>query len=159
MIPFGANSKLEWQFTQSRMILSDAAVILFNLTLLSWFDKNKSSNLIMLPHVEEIKPSDWRVWLPLPKSQQSWIQSQHPQWNWGAADEAVLNRKNPPEETKTNFIFYSVLRIRIRDPVPFWPLDPGSGIGFSRILDPKSIFWVKSSIILWKLAHNFFFSI
>ncbi len=35
-----------------------------------------------------------------------------------------------------------VLRIRIRDPVPFWPLDPGSGIGFfgSRISDPKSIF-------------------
>ncbi len=24
---------------------------------------------------------------------------------------------------------WSVLRIRIRDPVPFWPLDPGSGIG------------------------------
>ncbi len=35
-----------------------------------------------------------------------------------------------------------VLRIRIRDPVPFWPLDPGSGIGFSgsRISDPKPIF-------------------
>ncbi len=35
----------------------------------------------------------------------------------------------------------------IRDPVPFWPLDPGSGIGFfripdlgSRIPDPKAIF-------------------
>ncbi len=25
--------------------------------------------------------------------------------------------------------FLSVLRIRIRDPVPFWPLDPGSGMG------------------------------
>jgi hypothetical protein len=23
----------------------------------------------------------------------------------------------------------AVLRIRIRDPVPFWPLDPGSGVG------------------------------
>ncbi len=33
-----------------------------------------------------------------------------------------------------------VLRIRIRDPVPFWPLDPGSGIGFFRIPDPKPIF-------------------
>ncbi len=33
-----------------------------------------------------------------------------------------------------------VLRIRIRDPVPFWPLDPdpGSGIGFFRIPDPGS---------------------
>ncbi len=25
--------------------------------------------------------------------------------------------------------FFSVLRIRIRDPVPFWPLEPGSGMG------------------------------
>ncbi len=63
-----------------------------------------------------------------------------------------------------------MLRIRIRDPVPFWPLDPGSGIGFFRIpdLDPGSqthtfenlvtTFWAKSSIILWKLAQIFFFS-
>ncbi len=29
----------------------------------------------------------------------------------------------------------AVLRIRIRDPVPFWPLDPGSRIGFFRIPD------------------------
>ncbi len=35
---------------------------------------------------------------------------------------------------------FPVLRIRIRDPVPFWPLDPGSEIGFFWILDPKSIF-------------------
>jgi hypothetical protein len=35
---------------------------------------------------------------------------------------------------------FSVLRIQIRDPVPFWPLDPGSGIGFFRIPDPKAIF-------------------
>jgi hypothetical protein len=35
----------------------------------------------------------------------------------------------------------AVLRIRIRDPVPFWPLDPGSGIGFFRIPDPKPIFF------------------
>ncbi len=37
----------------------------------------------------------------MPKSQQSWVRSQHPptQWNLGAADEAVLNtvhEKNPP---------------------------------------------------------------
>jgi hypothetical protein len=30
--------------------------------------------------------------------------------------------------------------VRIRDPVPFWPLDPGSRIGFFRIPDPKPIF-------------------
>ncbi len=63
-------------------------------------------------------------------------------------------------------IFLPVLRIRIRDPVPFWPLDPGSGMGF--FPDPGSrdhilksfltIFWVKSSIILWKLAQILFFS-
>jgi hypothetical protein len=34
----------------------------------------------------------------------------------------------------------AVLRIRIRDPVPFRPLDPGSGIGLFRIPDPKLIF-------------------
>ncbi len=33
----------------------------------------------------------------------------------------------------------AVLRIRIRDPVLFWPLDPGSGIGFFRISDPGSL--------------------
>jgi hypothetical protein len=33
-----------------------------------------------------------------------------------------------------------VLRIRIRDPVLFCHLDPGSGTGFSRIPDPKLIF-------------------
>ncbi len=51
----------------------------------------------------------------------------------------------------------------IRDPVPFWPLDPGSGMGFSgsrisdagsRILNPYflkglvTIFWIKSTVIL-----------
>jgi hypothetical protein len=45
--------------------------------------------------------------------------------------------------------------LRIRDPVPFWPLDPGSGTGkkqdpdpgwITRIIFPralKTIFWVK----------------
>jgi hypothetical protein len=37
-------------------------------------------------------------------------------------------------------LIVTVLRIRIRDPVPFRPLDPGSGIGFFRIPDPKQIF-------------------
>ncbi len=48
-----------------------------------------------------------------------------------------------------------MLRIRIRDPVPFWPLDPGSGIGkksgsWSGMNNPdhiskcsETIFWVK----------------
>jgi hypothetical protein len=63
---------------------------------------------------------------------------------------------------------YPVLRIRIREPVPFWPLDPGSGIGYfldlwSRIPNPhfwelNDNFWVKNSIILWKLTQIFFFS-
>jgi hypothetical protein len=35
---------------------------------------------------------------------------------------AVVKKSNLP-----------VLRIRIRDPVPFWPLDPGSGMGLFRI--------------------------
>ncbi len=48
-------------------------------------------------------------------------------------------------------IYYVVLRIRIRDPVPFWPIDTGSGMG-----DPDPgwtsrfiIFWVKNIWILW----------
>jgi hypothetical protein len=62
----------------------------------------------------------------------------------------------------------AVLRIRIRDPVTFLPLDPGSGIGFFRIPDLGSqtqifeslvtIFWVKSSITLRKLAQIFFYN-
>ncbi len=56
-------------------------------------------------------------------------------------------------------------KLNARDTVPFWPLDPGSVIGFFRISVPGSqphIFenlltiLVKSSIILWKLAQNFF---
>jgi hypothetical protein len=51
----------------------------------------------------------------------------------------------------------------IRDPVPFLPLDPGSGIGFfpgsqAHIFERSmTIFWVKS-IILCKLAQIFFFT-
>ncbi len=45
-----------------------------------------------------------------------------------------------------------VLRIRIRDPVPFWPLDPdpGSGIG-SRIPNPS--FWELSDKLLSKKCY------
>ncbi len=32
------------------------------------------------------------------------------------------------QKTKKNLYFRAVMRIRIRDPVPFWPLDPGSGM-------------------------------
>ena len=63
---------------------------------------------------------------------------------------------------------YYIAVFRIRDPVPFWPLDPESGISFFRIPDPNfpnhsfeslmTIFWVKSSIILWKLGQIFFFN-
>jgi hypothetical protein len=62
----------------------------------------------------------------------------------------------------------SVLVTSVADPDPgsgaFWPLDPGSGMGFFRIPDPNpifleslvTIFWVKSFKILWKLAQIFF---
>ncbi len=64
---------------------------------------------------------------------------------------------------------WAVLWIRIRNPGS-GAFTPGSGIrnGFFRIPDTRSqshifesivtIFWVKSSIILWKLAQIFFFS-
>jgi hypothetical protein len=68
---------------------------------------------------------------------------------------------NSEEMKKMNFI--PVLRIRIRDPVPFWLLDPGSGMGRksasgSGIRDEQPgsyflelrnhFFWVKI-LILW----------
>ncbi len=61
-----------------------------------------------------------------------------------------------PHSSLYSGFFFSmrpVLRIRIWDPVPFWPLDPGSGMNF--FPDPGSqthifeslvtTFWVKSS--------------
>ncbi len=54
-----------------------------------------------------------------------------------------------------------MLRIRIRDPGlgPFWPLDPGSGIGLFRIPDlgsriPNSYFWELSHNFWGKKFHN-----
>jgi hypothetical protein len=47
-----------------------------------------------------------------------------------------------------------VLQIRIRDQVPFWPLDPGSGIGFFRIPDPNLYFWELSDNFLGKKFYN-----
>ncbi len=50
-----------------------------------------------------------------------------------------------------------MLRIRIRDPVTLWPLDPGSGIGFfpdpgSRI--PNPYFWELNDNFLGKKLYN-----
>ncbi len=64
------------------------------------------------------------------------------------------------QDAKQNFLLisccwsFTVLRIRIRDPVPFWPLDPGAGIGFFRIPDPKHIFWKFSDNFLGKKFYN-----
>ncbi len=52
-----------------------------------------------------------------------------------------------------------MLRIRIRDPVPFWPLDPGSGIDSFRIPD----LWSRipdlgsriPNLYFWELSDNF----
>ncbi len=58
--------------------------------------------------------------------------------------------------------FFSVLRIRIRDPVVFWPLDPGSGIpgSLTHIFESfVTTFWVKSSKNFWKLVKFVFFNI
>jgi hypothetical protein len=47
----------------------------------------------------------------MPKSQLSWVRSQHPptQWKWGAADEAVLNNehKKKKKRKKIFFVFFS----------------------------------------------------
>ncbi len=74
---------------------------------------------------------------------------------------------------KVAYIILPVLRIRIRDPVPFWPwtriLDPGSGIGFfpdpgARIPTPYFLelsdkFLGKKFYNSLKTGSNFFFSI
>ena len=72
-----------------------------------------------------------------------------------------------PSNLSTLHSFHST-SVADPDPVPFWPLDPGWVFSGSRISDPRSqdhilksfltIFLVKSSIILWKLAQIFFFS-
>jgi hypothetical protein len=48
-------------------------------------------------------------------------------------------------------------KIRIRDPVPFLPLDPGSGMGKksrSRIIFPESLLGLET--ILWVKVIKFF---
>ena len=59
--------------------------------------------------------------------------------------------------TSTHFSQYKPV-LRIRDPVPFWPLDPGSGIGFFRIpdLDPGSLPHIFQNLltILVKKFYN-----
>ncbi len=59
------------------------------------------------------------------------------------------------------YLIISVLRIRIRDPVPFWPLDPdkGSEIGLFRIPDlgsriPNPYFLELNDISLGKKFYN-----
>ncbi len=59
----------------------------------------------------------------------------------GGAIPKYLGRKRGigrPPLRRFRQVSTSVLRIRIRDPVPFWPLDPG---------------WVK--ITIWELRNNF----
>ncbi len=51
----------------------------------------------------------------------------------------------------------TVLRIRNRDPVPFWPLDPGSGRGFSGSRIPNPYFWELNDNFLGKNFYIHFF--
>ncbi len=85
----------------------------------------------------------------------------------GSGSVPLTNRSEPltnGSESATLLIilvtFIAVLRIRIRDPGlgPFWPLDPGSGIGLFRISDPgsripNSYFWELSDNFLDKKFH------
>ncbi len=47
----------------------------------------------------------------------------------------------------------SMLRIRFREPVPFWPLYPGSGIGF--FPDPGSRYPGSQTYIFYSLVTKF----
>ncbi len=62
-----------------------------------------------------------------------------------------------------NRVYLQITVLRIRDQVPFWPLDgdPVSGIGFFRILDrdlgsriPNPYFWEVSDKFLGKKFYN-----
>ncbi len=87
---------------------------------------------------------------------------------WMSSIRGVRRASSPPSSSSVHAAsstgrgssFLSVLRIRELELGAFLTLDPGSGIGFFRIPDPKPIFlrafWVLSSTILWKLAQIFF---
>ncbi len=72
----------------------------------------------------------------------------------------ALQRENT-HVFQTLFLFYQCCGSGsgIRDPVPFWPLDPGSGIGFFRIPDLGSRIPDLGSRIpnpyFWQLRENF----
>ncbi len=58
---------------------------------------------------------------------------------------------SPAPRPAKRYIFSSVLRIRVRDPVPLWLLDPGSGVFLTwireekiRIRDPGETFRIRS---------------
>jgi hypothetical protein len=77
-----------------------------------------------------------------------------------------LDYQHPLKGTGTGIEHYwtvlnAVLQIRIWDPVPFYPKDPGSGCGIrddffsgSRISDPGSLSRPKFKILPLKMAKN-----
>ncbi len=88
-----------------------------------------------------------RVWM---RSSQVWIKFR---WSrvWMRSAAKLWTRFSGVVRTSD---CQAVLRILIRDPVPFWPLDPGSGIGFFQIPDPKPKFWELSDDFWGKKFHN-----
>ncbi len=52
--------------------------------------------------------------------------------------EILFQGPSPISKKSANLTKHAVLRIRIRDPVPFWPRDPGSGMGKKQDPDPGS---------------------
>jgi hypothetical protein len=55
------------------------------------------------------------------------------------------------DKNKNDVVIYPVLRIRIRDPVPFYPKDPGSGSGI------RDDFFSGSRILTTSLILDFTF--
>ncbi len=71
-----------------------------------------------------------------------------------------LGHTRQTSNTSGNFLFFTVLRIRIRDLVPFWPLDPGSGKKTQTrnpyFLELSDNFLVKKFYNSLKIGPNFF---
>ncbi len=71
-----------------------------------------------------------------------------PMWgSWPRRRRSTAHTTRPSRYRPRSAVACPVLRIRIRDPVPFWPLDPGSGMGKKikiriREPDPGWTFWI-----------------
>jgi hypothetical protein len=87
----------------------------------------------------------------LPPFQFRWTITKYSRLDFHTCNNISSRRRWSGSGTKSdNYDFKAVLRIR--DPVPFWPLDPGYVFSGSQI--PNLYFWDLSDIFLGKKSYN-----